>query len=572
MPKEKAAEGAAEFRAARDLLLELREDQEAARREFTWPRPAAFNWALDHFDEVARRRPDRTALWIVEENGSEARYSYRHLSERSNQVANWLHAQGVRPSDRILVMLGSQVELWEVVLAAVKLGAVVLPTAVALSEADLMDRMDRGGVRHVVCAPTETEKFVGMQGHWTRICVGYMDGWLAYPDSEHTALEFYPPRPTAPDDPLLMYFTSGTTAKPKLVTHTQHSYPVGHLSTMYWLGVQPGDVHLNVSPPGWGKHAYGSVFGPWNAEATVLVVNQLRFRVERLLDEVVRCGVDTLCMPPTVWRMLLRNDLASWEVGLREALSAGEPLAPDVLERVHEAWGIPVRDGFGQTETTMIVGNGPGQPIVPGSMGRELPGFRVEIVSPDTDDPAETGELCVDLAEAPVGVMRGYTDDGDLTRQVTRRKLYHTRDMVTRGPDGQITYVGRFDDVFKASDYRISPFEIESVLVEHEYVAEAAVVPSPDPLRGSVVKAYVSLREGVEPGEEAARAVLAHARGRLSPYKRVRRLEFAALPKSVAGKIRRVQMRRTEAARGTIPEGERHPHEYWEEDLPGLGA
>ncbi|NYH53867.1 acetyl-CoA synthetase [Nocardiopsis arvandica] len=571
MSREKAAAGAAEFLAARDLLLRHREDQERAHQEFAWPRPDRFNWALDYFDEVAERRPDRTALWIVEEDGSQARHTYRQMSERSNQVANWLSNQGVHAGDRIMLMLGNQVELWETLLAAVKLGAVVAPTATALSENDLLDRLERGYIAHVVCAAAETEKFASLRGHWTRICVGYMEGWLNYAESEHAGLDFRPPHPTHPDDPLLQYFTSGTASWPKLVTHTQCSYPVGHLSTMYWLGVQPGDVHLNVSAPGWAKHAYSSVFAPWNAEATVLVVNQERFDAGRLLEEVVRRGVDVLCAPPTVWRMLLQADPATWDVGLREAVATGEPLNADVVERIRDAWGVTVRDGFGQTETTMLLGNGPGQEVVPGSMGRALPGYDVLLTDQATDEPSDTGQVCVDLTEVPVGLMKGYVDNSDLTRSVTRGGLYRTGDIASRDSNGYITYIGRSDDVFKASDYRISPFELESVLVEHEYVAEAAVVPSPDPLRLAVAKAYVAPADGVRPDAETARAILEHAHERLSPYKRVRRLEFAELPKTVSGKIRRVQLRRAEAERGAVTDGTRNPHEYWEEDLPGLG-
>ncbi|MEU3019664.1 AMP-binding protein [Nocardiopsis sp. NPDC007018] len=564
------SEGAREFRAARDLLLQHRDDQETAHREFTWPRPERFNWALDHFDHVAATRPDRTALWLVEADGSEVHHTYRELSERSNQVANWLLGQGVHPGDRIMLMLDNQVELWEVLLAAIKLGAVVTPTATNLSDADLVDRLDRGEVAHVICSPAQTARFEPLQGHWTRICVGYMEGWLSYPDSEHSGLDFTQPAPTSPDDPLLLYFTSGTTARPKLVTHSQSSYPVGHLSTMYWLGVQPGDVHLNVSAPGWAKHAYSSVFAPWNAEATVLVVNQERFDPAFLLDAVVRCGAHTLCAPPTVWRMLAQVDLAEWRVPLRETVSAGEPLNPWIVEHVRQAWGLTVRDGFGQTETTLLVGNGPGQVVVPGSMGRPAPGYDIVLVDPETEEPSDTGEICVDLSDRPVGTMTGYADAPDDTREATRRGLYHTGDIATRDSRGFLTYIGRSDDVFKASDYRVSPFELESVLIEHEYVAEAAVVPSPDRLRLAVAKAYVTLAEGVAPDAVTARAILEYARRRLSPHKRVRRLEFADLPKTVSGKIRRVRLRRAEAARGTQEDGTRHPHEYWEEDLPGL--
>ncbi|MBE3001904.1 AMP-binding protein [Nocardiopsis sp. HNM0947] len=565
-----ASVGAAEFRAARDLLLELRLEQATAHHRFTWPATDDFNWAIDHFDEVAERRPDRTALWIVEEDGSHSRYTYRHMSERSNQVANWLNSQGVHAGDRVLLMLGNQVELWECMLAALKLGAVLCPTPVALTETDLVDRLERGEIAHVVCGPPETEKFAGLQGHWTRICVGYMEGWLSYADSEHAGLEFRPPERSEPDDPYLVYFTSGTTALPKLVTHSRISYPVGHLSTMYWLGVQPGDVHLNISVPGWSKHAFSSVFAPWNAEATVLVLNHLRFDPDRLLEELTDRGVDTLCAPPTVWRMLAERDMASRDVQLREVVSAGEPLTADIVEKVRTAWDLTVRDGFGQTEATMLVGNAPGQVVVPGSMGHPLPGYDMVLLDPESGEPVadgDPGELCVDLGQGPVGVMQGYADDTALSREVTRGGVLHTGDVAVRGDEGFLTYVGRTDDVFKASDYRISPYELESVLSEHPAVAEVAVVPSPDPLRLSVVKAFVVPAEGASPDEETARSVLEYSWERLSPYKRVRRVEFTELPKTVSGKIRRVELRRAEADRGSVIDGSRNRHEFWEEDL-----
>ena len=569
MVKDRSAAGAAEFRSARDLLLEHRLDQPTAHHLFTWPRPESFNWALDHFDTVAETRPDRTALWIVGEQG-EDKYTYRHMSLRSNQVANWLYSQGVHPGDRILVLLGDQVELWELLLAVIKLGAVVSPATPSLTESELVDRLDRGNISHVVCAASETEKFTNLRGHWTRICVGYMEGWLSYPDSEYAGLEFHPPHPTSADDPLLLYFTTGTTSTPKLVTHTQSSYPIGHLSTMYWLGLQPGDIHLNSTSPGWAKHSYSSVFAPWNAEATVLVVSQDRFDPRRLLDEISHRGVDTFCAPPTVWRLFLQQDLASWQVGLREVVATGEPLNADVVEQVRRAWGLTVRDGFGQTETTMLIGNGPGQVVVPGSMGRPMPGYDVELVDPVTDEPVADGapgEICVDLTLEPVGLMKGYSDSSDLNHAISHGRRYRTGDIATREEDGYITYIGRTDDVFKASDYPVSPFEIESVLVEHEYVAEAAVVPSPDPMRTTVVKAFVSLAEGVPAEASTARVLLKHAEGRLEPYKRVRRVEFLDLPRTASGKIRRVTLRRAEAERGTVTDGSRNPHEFWEEDF-----
>src|SRR5262249_46670476 len=323
-----------------------------------------------------------------------------------------------------------------------------------------------------------------------------------------------------------------------------------HLSTMYWIGLQPGDVHLNISSPGWAKHAWSNVFAPWNAEATALILGYERFSAAALLGAIGECGVTTFCAPPTVWRLLIQSDLAgAGTATLRECVAAGEPLNPEVIEQVRRAWGITVRDGYGQTETTAQVGNPPGQQVKLGSMGRPLPGYAVTLVDPITGDPAPEGETCLDLAARPLGLMTGYRGDPERDADAMRGGYYHTGDVATRDEDGYLTYVGRTDDVFKASDYRISPFELESVLIEHEAVAEAAVVPSPDPLPRAAPKAYVTLAAGAAPSADTALSILAYARGRLAPYKRVRRLEFSELPKTISGKIRRVELRGQEAGR-----------------------
>ncbi|MFR9728220.1 AMP-binding protein [Saccharopolyspora sp. MS10] len=558
--------GGVEFLAARDLLLRHREDYAAARAEFNWPRPAEFNWALDWFDTIADRQ-DRVALWIVEEDGAERKLSFGDLARRSNQVANWLRERGVGRGDRLILMLGNQVELWETILAAMKLGAVIIPATPLLGPADLRDRVDRGAARHVVTTTEHAAKFAEVPGGYTRIAVGGAEGWHRYADSDSAPVEFTPDGPTRADDPLLLYFTSGTTAQPKLVEHTHVSYPVGHLSTMYWIGLEPGDVHLNISSPGWAKHAWSNVFAPWNAEATVFIHNYARFDAAALLREMRRCGVTSFCAPPTVWRMLIQSDLTALATPPRKVLGAGEPLNPEVIEQVRRAWGVTIRDGYGQTESSVQVANTPGQELKPGSMGRPLPGFEVALLDPATGQEAAEGEICLRLDPRPVGLMTGYADDAERNAEVLRGGHYHTGDVGSRDEDGYITYVGRTDDVFKASDYRISPFELESVLLEHEAVAEAAVVPSPDPIRLAVPKAHVVLAAGWEPGAETARSILAFAREHLAPYKRVRRLEFTELPKTISGKIRRVELRRHEEEihGSTEPAGE-----YREEDFPDL--
>lgn len=557
------------FREARDLLLQLREDYAEAYRRFQWPVLGDFNWALDWFDVIAQGNA-RPALWIVEEDGSEQKLSFQQLSERSNQVAAWLHAHGVVRGDRVVLMLGNQVELWECLLAAMKLGAVVIPATPLLGPADLQDRVERGGVRHVVARSADAAKFDGVPGGYTRIAVGApVAGWVSYAESATAPTQLTLPTLTRGEDPLLLYFTSGTTAKPKLVEHTHLSYPVGHLSTLYWIGLKPGDVHLNISSPGWAKHAWSNVYAPWNAEATVLVYNYARFDAQKLLAQMERCGVTTFCAPPTVWRMLIQADLKGRRGALREVVGAGEPLNPEVIEQVQSAWGLTLRDGYGQTETTAQIGNPPGQKLKLGSMGRPMPGYHVALVDPVSDKVGEEGEISLDLSRRPLGLMRGYRDDAERTGEVMRNGFYRTGDVAQRDAEGYITYVGRADDVFKASDYRISPFELESVLIEHDAVAEAAVVPSPDPLRLSVPKAYVVLTAGHAPTAETAKAILKHARAQLAPYKRIRRLEFAELPKTISGKIRRVELRQREAELYKDPEA-RPAGEFRDDDFPEL--
>ncbi|MEE1803410.1 AMP-binding protein [Streptomyces sp. JV176] len=537
------------FRAARDFLLAHREDYTTAYEGFTWPRPDRFNWALDWFDRIAEgpdgRGNDRLALHIVEEDGSRTRVTYAEMAARSNRTANWLRERGVRAEDRIVVMLGNQAELWETALAAMKLRAVVIPATPLLGPADLRDRVERGRAAHVIVRAEDTGKFADVPGRYTRIAVGGApEGWHAYEDARDRSADFEPDGVTHADDPLMLYFTSGTTARPKLVEHTHVSYPIGHLATMYWIGLRPGDVHLNIASPGWAKHAWSNLFAPWNAEATVFLHNYTRFDPARLMAEMDGAGVTSFCAPPTVWRMLIQADLSLLRTPPREAVAAGEPLNPEVIETVRREWGVTVRDGFGQTETAVQVANSPGQLLKAGSMGRPTPGFKVELLDPVTGEPGVAeGEICLDLAARPVGLMTGYHGEPDRTAEAMAGGYYRTGDIGARDADGYITYVGRSDDVFKASDYKISPFELESALLEHEAVAEAAVVPAPDPLRLAVPKAYVVLAEGWEPGPDTAKVLFAHSRALLAPYKRIRRLEFAELPKTVSGKIRRIELR-----------------------------
>lgn len=558
--------------AARDFLLQHAHDYDTAVAGFEWPAiDGPFNWAIDWFDEIARGN-DTPALHIVEEDGTDEQYTFEQLRTRSDKLAAWMREQGLVKGDAVLLMLGNQVELWDSMLAIMKIGAVIAPTTTALGASDLRERIDRARAKAIICGTEDAGKLYWAHEqapHVTLLSVGQAKGFADLTQAQQMEAAPSCEVVTEAQDPLLLYFTSGTTSRPKLVLHTQVSYPVGHLSTMYWIGLRPGDVHLAISSPGWAKHAWSCFFAPWIAGATIFEYNYTRFDAPALLAAMEKAGVTTFCAPPTVWRMLIQADLDGRRGSLREVVGAGEPLNPEVIEQVHRHWGMTIRDGYGQTETTCQVGNSPGQEVVHGSMGRPLPGIPSVLIDPLTGEPSQTGELCIDLSSRPVALMAGYQGDDDRATESMAGGYYHTGDIASRDQSGRITFVGRTDDVFKASDYKISPFELESVLIEHPAVAEAAVVPAPDEMRLAVPKAYVVLIGGQEPSRETAESILRHAREHLAPFQRVRRLEFRELPKTISGKIRRVELRRREEQIvGNRPEGEWRDDDF---DLRGAG-
>ena len=576
-----------EFRAARNKLLDMRLDNARAQREFQWPQFSEFNFALDWIDKIAADplTGKNPALVIVEQDGTSTRRSFKDLSLRSNQVANWLRGRGIKRGDHMIIMLGNQVELWELMLACIKLGVVMIPTTTMMGPADLRDRVARGAARWVGAREEDAAKFAEVPGDYTLVGIGLEGGAantgahamaaagrpvLNYAASITEEETFTPDAPTLANDTMLLYFTSGTTSKAKLVEHTHTSYPVGHLSTMFWIGLEPGDVHLNVASPGWAKHAWSNVFTPWIAEACVFIYNYSRFDAAALMAQMDKEHVTSFCAPPTVWRMLIQADLTLLKNPPTKVVSAGEPLNAEVIGQVERAWGQLIRDGFGQTETTAQVANTPGQPVKIGSMGRPLPGYDVVLLDLFTGEETDDGELCLRLNPPPVGLTKGYYGDPEKTAEAFRGGYYHTGDVASRDENGILTYVGRSDDVFKSSDYRLSPFELESVLLEHPAVAEAAVVPSPDALRLNVPKAYVVLTAAYQPGEDTAREIFAYCREHLPAYKRIRRLEFSELPKTISGKIRRVELRANEESRhgaGTQPTLDGLAREYLESDF-----
>ena len=572
------------FRAARDLLVECQTDDERARTEFEWPRFEHFNFGFDWFDRLAQdpARADVPALIIAEDDGRSTERTFAELSAASNRVANWLSAQGLRRGDRLILMLNNQVELWEFMLACIKLRVVMVPTTTQMTSGDLEDRVTRAGAAWAVAGAEDLAKFagVGEDLHLVHVPGVFAEGparrapevaghtVLSYDDADDAATELTPAEPTPADETLLFYFTSGTTSKPKLVEHTHTSYPVGHLTTLYWIGLEPGDVHLNVASPGWAKHAWSNFFAPWIAEATIFVHNARKFDPAALMANMERYGVTSFCAPPTVWRMLIKADLAQLTTPPTKTISAGEPLNAEVIDQVHKAWGTTIRDGFGMTETTLQIANTPGQKVVIGSMGRPLPGMDVTLLDPLTGQEAEEGEICLRLDPRPVGLLKSYYGNQEKTDEVFRDGVFHTGDIARRDENGVLTYVGRADDVFKSSDYKVSPFELESVLVKHPAVMEGAIVPTPDELRLAVPKAFVTLAPGHEPTAETARAILQFTLTQLPPYKRIRRIEFLELPKTISGKIRRVELRKAEVERaqtGAAPDG--YGTEFREEDL-----
>ena len=542
----------ARFQRARDLLLKHRTDLAAARAGFKWPELETFNWATDWFDVIARGNA-RDALKLVHDDGAGnvkvVKRSFEELRMRSSHLARHFARRGVARGDRVLLMLPNVEALWVAMLACIRTGAVMVPATTQLTTDDLKDRFDRGRVTHVLAHGSCVERFQGLPTAKNRWVVeGQAPGWMPFEDALSEEGEYVPDRPTRADEPLLLYFTSGTTAKPKLVLHTHQSYPVGHLSTMYWLGLQEGGVHQNVSSPGWAKHAWSSFFAPWNAGATIFMHDVKRFSAKGEIACLKEHQVTSLCAPPTVWRLMVLEDLGKRPPSLTEVASAGEPLNPEVMSTVEKAWGLTLRDGFGQTETTAQVGNPPGQRVVPGSMGRALPGYDVVLVDAEGRE-ADEGEIALKLSPRPLGLMVGYEDDPQRTAAVMAGGVYRTGDEAKRDAQGYITYVGRGDDVFKSSDYRLSPFELESLLLEHPAVAEAAVVPSPDAVRLYIPKAFIVLKPGHTPDAATARSIFELCKLKTAPYKRIRRISFAELPNTISGKIRRVQLRRDEAER-----------------------
>lgn len=530
------------------------------------PKPEFFNWATEVFEGLhTAATPDKEALVLASDDGTEERFTYRQLSSQANRLLNFWRGRGIAPSQAVLLMVPVVAELWFTYLAGIKGGQVLVPTATLMSVPDLAYRFGRL-LPAVVVADAENaekidqaEQLLG-QSIALKMLVGpeTRNGWVNFSVVAREP-EQAPAAPTRADDPLFLFFTSGTTGMPKIVAHTHFSYPVGHLSTAAWIGLRPSDLHCNISQAGWAKFAWSSFFAPLSVGATLLVYRQSgKFVAAPLLRALEQYGVTTFCAPPTVLRLLILEDLQQYAFRFRECVSAGEPLNPEVIEAWQRGTGLQIRDGYGQTESTAMVYNLPGSKVQQGSMGQ--PSFMYDIVIAD-----EEGRLLPDEQEGhiavrmdtgrPNGIFKEYFGEPERAASVFRHGLYYTGDKAYRTPDGYLWFVGRDDDVIKSSDYRIGPFEVESVLVEHPAVVEAAVVGSPHPIKGHEVKAFLILHPDAAATAELAQELFTFCRRQLAPYKMPRILEFVTeLPKTISGKIRRVELRAQEEQRRKQPE------------------
>ena len=526
--------------------------------EFRIEVPAHYNFARDTVDRWAED-PNRPAMVWVADDGEALRLPFAHFAERSRRVAGMLRSLGVGKGDRVLVVLGREIEWWEAMLGIIRLGAIPAPGTTLLTAKDLLYRLQQTEATTVLTDAEGAVKVDEIAGACpflrARVIVGgQRAGWLPYAEAV-AAAEPDEGEPTRATDPMLIYFTSGTTGYPKMVLHEQ-SYPLGHLVTgKLWCDLREGDLHWNISDTGWAKAAWSSFCGPWVAGATVLVDHKPgKFDPTRTLRLIERHRPTSLCAPPTIYRLLVLEELGRYDLSsLRSCVSAGEPLNPEVIQIWQRATGITIRDGYGQTETVCMVANWPGLPVKPGSMGKPSPHAQVAVIDQQGRvlPPGQEGDIAIKVEpERPVGVFREYWKDpaGTAARRVG--PWYITGDRGVVDEDGYFWFVGRADDVIISAGYRIGPFEVESALVEHPAVAEAAVVASPDPVRGSIVKAFVVLAPGYEGSAELAAELQEHVKATTAPYKYPREIEFVAeLPKTISGKIRRVELREREERR-----------------------
>ncbi len=535
-------------------------DYDKEYAEFKWEVPEYFNFAGQVIDKWAED-PDKLAMLWVDDAGTEIRKTFADISKASKKLANVLAAEGIKQGDVVIVILPRNIEWWEIFTACIRMGAVIAPGTTQLTSKDIEYRANKAEAACIITNHEIAAKFEKVAGKCptvkTRIVIEKpRDGWIFYTDAVEAAPDRFETAKTRSDDNCIVYFTSGTTGFPKMALHTHASYPIGHIVTgKYWLDLRPEDMHWNVSDTGWAKAAWSSYFGPWNMGSAQFIHHTDRFDPQKTLELLSKYPVTTMCGAPTIYRMLVLQDLSAYKFPhLRHCVGAGEPLNPEIIDVWEKATGCIIRDGYGQTETVLLCGSFPCLEPRFGSMGKPSPGFHLAVIDEEGKElpPDTEGDIAVKVEpERPVGLFKEYWKEPERTAATYRNGWYLTGDRAYVDEDGYFWFVGRADDVILTSGYRIGPFEVESALIEHPAVAESAVVASPDETRGEVVKAFIILAPGYSPGDELIKELQDHVKKVTAPYKYPRKIEFVdALPKTVSGKIRRVELRDKEWGRG----------------------
>jgi len=528
--------------------------------------PEYYNFGFDVIDAWAKKDRNKLAMIWVDQRGNEKKYTFFDLMRLSNQAVNICIKYGIKKGDRVMLMLPRTPEWWIFVIALIKLGAVYCPATTMLTPKDLKYRIQAADVRMIITMAEHADKIEEIREECPTLAVrlmidGVRDGWVSYPveldypaPCSHKLVNLPGMHRTRSTDPLLIFFTSGTTGEPKMVVH-DHTYALGHIVTgRLWHDLHPNDLHLTLSDTGWGKSAWGKLFGQWTVGACIFVYDiRGRFHATEILPLLEKYGVTTFCCPPTIYRMLILADLDKFDLAdLRHCCSAGEALNPEVIRAWQEGTGRTIYEGYGQTETVLCIGTFPGMKCKPGSMGKPAPGWHIELHDDEGRPVAvgEEGHIAIKTDPRPIGLFRGYLNNEEETRRVFRNGFYYTGDKAYMDEDGYFWFIGRGDDVIKSSGYRIGPFEVESALIEHPAVQEAAVVGSPDVIRGLIVKAFIVLNPGYRPSESLIKDIQKHVKKVTAPYKYPREIEFVeSLPKTISGKIKRYELREREAKR-----------------------
>ena len=536
-----------------EKFVECKEDENGVLQSVEFKNTDSFNFGFDVVDAIAEKYPEKLAMIHLDKNKVERRFTFLDIKKQSARCANYFLSLGIKKGDKVMLVLKRHYQFWFAMIALHKIGAIAIPATYQLREHDFIYRFNAAGVSAIVCTSDGdcAEIVDKVQGECPTLKLkvlvgGQREGWRDF-DNEYglfkSSFRRTPDTPSG-DEPALMFFSSGTTGNPKMVEH-KHTYGLGHfLTARYWHNCEPDGLHFTISDTGWGKSLWGKLYGQWMCEGAVFVYDFERFQAHDLLPLFAQYQITTFCAPPTMLRMMIKEDLSKYDFSsVRHMTTAGEALNPEVAMQFKKATGLEIMEGFGQTETTLTVGNFRGTKVKLGSMGKPSPQYKVKIVDPDGVEvaPGETGEIVIDIRDgAPVGLFTEYYRDKERTEEVMHDGFYHTGDTAWRDEDGYFFYVGRVDDIIKSSGYRIGPFEVESVIMELPYVLECGVSACPDPVRGQVVKASIVLTKGTEPTEELKKEIQNYVKAHTAPYKYPRVVVFRdELPKTISGKIRR---------------------------------